>query len=91
MQDDRTAGRSLAWRARADLARRLGVPESQVEVLEVHPVEWPDASLGCPEPGKVYAAVITPGFRILLQVAGRRYEYRSDRQRVRLCSGGQHD
>lgn len=91
MEDDRTSGRSLASLARADLARRLGVSVGEVEVVEVQPVEWPDASLGCPEPGKVYAAVITPGFRIMLRAVGRRYEYRSDRQRVRLCSGGQHD
>ncbi|MGI6208127.1 MAG: hypothetical protein ACOYEW_07915 [Anaerolineae bacterium] len=82
------ADERMASLAQADLARTLGLSPDEVEVIKVESVQWPDASLGCPEPGKVYAAVITPGYRIILQAAGRRYEYRSDRRRVRRCLGG---
>ncbi|HRU93634.1 MAG TPA: hypothetical protein P5195_00175 [Anaerolineae bacterium] len=44
-------------------AERLGVPATDLTLVTAEPVEWPDASLGCPQPGVIYAAVITPGWR----------------------------
>jgi len=35
-----------------DLAQRLNVPVDAVTVVSVEAVKWPDASLGCPQPGK---------------------------------------
>ena len=64
-----------------DLASRLKAAKSEVEVLSVEEVTWPDASLGCPEPGKVYAQVLTPGYRIVLKAQGRTYTYHTDRSR----------
>ncbi|MCX7706544.1 MAG: hypothetical protein N2204_00860, partial [Anaerolineae bacterium] len=52
------------------LAERLGVSVADVTVTAWEPVDWPDASLGCPEPGKMYAQVITPGYQVMLQVRG---------------------
>lgn len=70
-----------------DLATRLGVPEAAIEVRRVEPVEWSDASLGCPQPGRMYAQVITPGFRIMLEVEGQEYEYHTDTgNHLILCS-----
>jgi hypothetical protein len=57
---------SAADRARVAFAARLQVDAEAVEVLEVEPAEWPDAALGCPEKGKVYAQVLTSGYRVLL-------------------------
>jgi len=71
--------------ARQDLAKRLGVSVDDIEVQAVEAVEWPDASLGCPQPGMMYAQVITPGYRILLRAGGETYEYHSDRKRAILC------
>ncbi|MGQ9675737.1 MAG: hypothetical protein ACUVX1_08725 [Chloroflexota bacterium] len=65
--------------ARADLADRLGISTDPMRVVSVEPREWPDASLGCPEPGKMYAQVVTPGFRVVLAVGERVYEYHTDR------------
>lgn len=69
----------------ADLAGRLGIAKSAVKVLLVEAVEWPDASLGCPQPGMMYGQVITPGYRIVLEAAGRSYDYRATADRVVLC------
>jgi len=33
-----------------------------VDLLEVTDVVWPDASLGCPKPGKVYSQVTREGY-----------------------------
>lgn len=60
------------------LADELGVPADEIEVLSVEKYEWPDTSLGCPEPGKAYAQVITPGYRIMLQAQGETYEVHTD-------------
>ncbi len=68
-----------------DLARRLGVDATAVQVVAARAVEWPDASLGCPEPDKAYAQVVTPGYEIVLQVQDTRYVYRGSRSQVFLC------
>lgn len=64
----------------AYLAEELGIPAEEIEVISVERVEWPDASLGCPEPGKSYAQVITPGYRIHLEAQGEQYEVHTDAQ-----------
>ena len=53
-------------------ARVLGPEELVVDVGEVL---WPDASLGCPQPGMKYKQVPQDGALIILQVAGKVYEY----------------
>lgn len=57
--------------ARETLARELGVPPRRIRAHDVERVEWPDASLGCPEPGMVYAQVLTSGYRMRLEVDGK--------------------
>lgn len=64
--------------AKTSLAEELGVTADQIEVTTIEPVEWPDASLGCPKPGKAYAQVITPGYRIVLEIDGKEYELHTD-------------
>ena len=72
--------------ARRQLAEKLGVAAEASRLALVETVDWPDASLGCPEPGKLYAQVITPGYRVVLTYAGKRYEFHADRSgRVVTC------
>jgi len=75
----------LVMRAKEDLARQLSSEVDQVDLVEVSAVEWSDASLGCPEPGKVYAQVITSGYRIVLKASGENYEYHGDTQQQVVC------
>jgi hypothetical protein len=72
----------LVEQALQDLALRLGVTIEQIEVLEAQAVVWPDASLGCPQPGMAYIQIPHDGTLIRLEVDGREYEYHS---------GGNHD
>ena len=65
--------------AKRQLAERLGRTEAEIGVSRVEALEWPDSSLGCPQPGMMYAQVITPGYRLLLIVSGTTYEYHGDR------------
>ena len=72
--------------AREDLARRLGLAPEAIRLVSVEAVEWSDTSLGCPQPGMMYAQVITPGFRVVLEAGGETYEYHTDAGRfVVLC------
>jgi hypothetical protein len=64
--------------AAAELAHRLGVDVGLITVLDVEAVQWPDTSLGVTKPGKIYAQVITPGYRIRLEVNGGVYELHGD-------------
>ena len=72
--------------AKERLADRLGVSVDEVTLVRVRPVEWPDASLGCPRPGVDYIQVLTPGYAIWLEAAGAEYEFHTDdAQRVVVC------
>jgi hypothetical protein len=64
--------------AKEDLAQRLGLAVGQIQLVSVEVVEWSDTSLGCPQPGMMYAQVITPGYRVVLEAEGQRYEYHTD-------------
>jgi hypothetical protein len=69
------ADMDLVEPARLDLARRLKVPEDQIEVLEVEKVSWPDGSLGCPQPGQMYTQALVEGHRIVLGHGERVFLY----------------
>jgi hypothetical protein len=71
---------------KADLAEITGITEADVELVSVTPFEFSDTSLGCPEPGKSYAQVITSGYIIILQAQGKQYEYHTDQhEEIVLC------
>lgn len=76
----------LMKRVKEDSANCKGIDKEKIAVAVVKAVNWPDTSLGCPEPGMVYAQVITRGYRILLSYDGKIYEYHSDQGgRVIYC------
>lgn len=84
-----TTAEPAVMAARRDLAARLGVDVEEVQIKAFEAVEWPDSSLGCPEPGRMYLQVITPGYRINLQAAGQSYEYHTNQgNRAVLCGKG---
>lgn len=68
----------FAQRARDEAARTLGVAPDQLTIDKVEAVSWSDSSLGCAEPGKAYAQVITPGVRVALSGAGQKIEVHGD-------------
>jgi hypothetical protein len=73
-------------RAISDAARETGTDQAAVRVVRVEPQDWPNASLGCPKPGMMYAQVITPGLLIVLEAGGSRLEYHTDAgQRIEQC------
>ena len=71
-------------RARRDLAQRLGVSETEIVEDSVESADFPDAALGAPVEDEMSAQVISPGWRILLKVRGKSYEYRVNDRQLRL-------
>ncbi len=71
-------------RARADLAGRLGVPEGEVEEASVEEADFPNTALGAPVRGEMSGMMISSGWRIRLKAKGKSYEYRADRNQLRL-------
>jgi len=67
----------VVMQAKQDLARRLAIPEEQIELVEVQSVVWPDKGLGCPQPGMVYLQVQVDGLLIRFKAGGHVYDYHS--------------
>ena len=68
----------FAQRGRDEAAKQLGIPADQLSIDKIEPVQWRDSSLGCAEPGKAYAQVLTPGIRVMLSGQGQKVEVHGD-------------
>jgi hypothetical protein len=61
-----------------DLATRLSLDVQSISVVSAEAITWPNAALGCPLSGKVYAQGTVPGFRIRLKAEDKEYSYHTD-------------
>ena len=59
--------------ARDIAAAAIGVAAVAVTVVEIVPMDWNDSSLGCPQPGYLYAQVITPGYKATVEISSKTY------------------
>jgi len=69
------------------LAGELGVALGDVQVVSVEPVEFSDGCLGLGGPDESCLQAITPGWLIMVDVAGQSYEVHTDEtgQQVRVA------
>ena len=67
----------IVAQAKLDLAKRLTVTVSQIDLVRVESITWSDGSLGCPQPGMMYTQALVDGFLIILRMSGQTYEYHS--------------
>ncbi|MCY3989749.1 MAG: hypothetical protein OXF50_00810 [Caldilineaceae bacterium] len=65
----------LIERATEDIIQATGAASDDITVVSTEEVEWSDTSLGCQEPNKMYAQMITPGYKIVLESGGNTYDY----------------
>lgn len=70
---------SLIEKAKEDLAQRLSISTTQINLVESMEVEWSDSSLGCPQQGVYYLQVITPGYLIRLQALDKVFEFHTNK------------
>lgn len=72
----------------ADAADRAGIDTEAVAVTRSQAAQWPDGSLGCPQPGQMYTQAVVDGYWIELNAGGVDYDYRLDGHgSFRLCTG----
>jgi len=72
-------------------SKHLNVPAEQFSVQHTQAVDWPDSSLGCPQPGMMYLQVITPGFKVLLKAGAEVYPVHVAGARGVVCVRGASD
>ena len=75
----------LMMTARMDLAKRLGVPATEIQVASFAPKTFRDASLDCPKAGMQYAQVPTEGWVLALRHDQRDFTYHADDHHVIPC------
>lgn len=70
-----------------DLEQNVGADRSAFTLVRGEAVQWSDGSLGCPEPGQMYTQAVVGGFHVVIEYAGKQYDYRSsERGYFVLCS-----
>jgi hypothetical protein len=77
--------------ARKTLQQQIQAEESAMEVEDATAVTWPDAGLGCPQKGMMYAQMMVPGYRVRLRADGHSYDVHVGGSRAVVCpdaSGG---
>ena len=76
--------------ARALLAGEVGADPQEFRLESSERVHWSDTSLGCPEPGYFYAAVVVPGYRLVFTLDGTSYQLHTndDGSQAVVCNTG---
>ncbi len=80
---------AMVGAALADAARRAVPGSAAPTVLRAERVTWPDGSLGCPQPGRMYTMALVPGYRIRVRSGDAVLDYHAAlRGAPVLCPAG---
>ena len=60
------------------LSTTLSLPPGQIKLISTEAVNWPDGCLGVQRMGVMCTQAVVPGFKIVLEVAGKQYEVHTD-------------
>ena len=73
--------------ARKSLSVSLGISKDSFRIISSELVDWPDASLGCPKQGYLYAQVITNGYKLLFEYNETTYQLNTnmDGSNILIC------
>ena len=76
----------VADQATQIISKLLNISPDSIIIHEVQRVQWRDTSLGCPQPGMMYAQVITPGYLVRAESNGKTLEvHMNDRGHGIIC------
>ena len=64
--------------AQSLLAKKLNVQASEISLVSITPVRWPDACLGLPGPDEMCAQMVTDGFKVVMAANGQNYTFHTD-------------
>jgi hypothetical protein len=65
----------LLAQIRSDLAGRIGDAAAKARLVRAEQVLWPDGSIGCAQPGRLYVQITVPGYLVEFEVDDKRYRY----------------
>ncbi len=82
VRDNPATPEEIAIRTVSDL---LGIAPQDAQIVSIAPREFSDSSLACPEPGRSYLMVITPGHQAIVEADGRRFDVRIAGQSGKIC------
>ncbi|MBX2996934.1 MAG: hypothetical protein KF893_00380 [Caldilineaceae bacterium] len=68
----------VVGRVSEQAAQDQQVDVDDVEIISVEREEWTDSCLGLGGPAEICAFVITPGYRVVVEVNGEEFAYRTD-------------
>ena len=72
-----------------EAATMAHLSREKLAIVRAQPVTWNDGSLGCPEPGAMYTQALVKGYWVVIDAAGKTYDFRVDNAgRFRLCTAG---
>ena len=83
--DSSAAAQAAGDQARAEAARQLQAQPSDFTVVAIEPTQWSDSSLGCRKPGSMYQQVVSNGYTVLLERAGKRHRVNVAGTRAVMC------
>ena len=70
----------------AMLYKALAANPAELKLQSVEPCAWPDTSLGLPQPGTIYASVVTKGYRLRIQRGADTFTFHSSVQGPPICA-----
>ena len=80
---------SMVQAALADAARVATPGASAPQLIRAEKVTWPDGSLGCPMPGRMYTMALVRGYRIRIRSGSAELAYHgAERGSPFLCPAG---
>ena len=87
---DETVPGEIETAARKLLAEELEADEGDFQLASSEGMGWADASLGCPQEGMFYAQVLTSGYKLVFDLAGRSHAVHtnSDGSHMVVCGDG---
>ena len=73
------------------ISKHLNLPVERFTLQQAQAVDWPDSSLGCPQPGMMYLQTITPGFKVMLTTGDEVYPVHVAGSHAVVCVPGASD
>lgn len=71
--------------AATTVAQQTGSSVDAVVIRSVEAQNFGDSSLDCPQPGMAYLQVITPGYKVVAEAAGKTFDVRVAGARGLIC------
>jgi len=60
-----------------DFSTKENYDREAISIIRAESVIWSDGSLGCPKPGEMYTQATVQGYWVVLQSAGKEFDYRA--------------